>query len=81
MVRIRSFALNEIACLNIFADVIVAMAPVVPQFMHENSVLICSGVLENRYEEVRAAIEAAGLRITGQQAMNDWCCFTAQKGE
>ncbi|MBR6377832.1 MAG: 50S ribosomal protein L11 methyltransferase [Oscillospiraceae bacterium] len=71
----------DVVCMNIFADVIIPMAAVLPRFMTAKTRLICSGVLENRYEEVRAAIEAAGLSITGLQTMNDWCCFTAQKGE
>lgn len=71
----------DVVCMNIFADVIIPMAAVLPRFMTETTRLICSGVLEPRYEEVRQAIEAAGLRITGLQIMNDWCCFTAQKGE
>jgi ribosomal protein L11 methyltransferase len=71
----------DIVCMNIFADVIIPMAAVLPRFMTEKTTVICSGVLENRYEEVRAAIEAAGLRICSLQTMNDWCCFTAQKGE
>jgi ribosomal protein L11 methylase PrmA len=57
------------------------MAAVLPRFMKQNTLVICSGVLETRYDEVRQAIEAAGLRITSLQAMNDWCCFTAVKGE
>ena len=69
----------DVVCMNIFADVIIPMAAVLPRFMTEKTTLICSGVLENRYEEVRAAIEAAGLEITQLQTMNDWCCFTAQK--
>ncbi|MBQ1372243.1 MAG: 50S ribosomal protein L11 methyltransferase [Oscillospiraceae bacterium] len=69
----------DVVCMNIFADVIIPMATVLPRFMTEKTQLICSGVLETRYEEVRQAIEAAGLQITGLQIMNDWCCFTAQK--
>ncbi len=71
----------DIVCMNIFADVIIPMAAVLPRFMTGKTRLICSGVLENRYDEVRSAIEAAGLEITGLQTMNDWCCFTAQKGD
>lgn len=71
----------DIVCMNIFADVIIPMAAVLPRFMTQKTRVICSGVLENRYEEVRAAIEAAGLRISSLQSMNDWCCFTAEKGE
>lgn len=71
----------DVICMNIFADVIIPMAAVLPRFMKQNTLVICSGVLETRYDEVRQAIEAAGLRITSLQAMNDWCCFTAVKGE
>ena len=71
----------DVVCMNIFADVIIPMAAVLPRFMTGKTRVICSGVLENRYEEVRAAIEKAGLRITSLQTLNDWCCFTAVKGE
>ena len=71
----------DVICMNIFADVIIPMAAVLPRFMRADTVVICSGVLENRYAEVRAAIEAAGLRIETLQTMNDWCCFTAVKGD
>ena len=71
----------DVVCMNIFADVIIPMAAVLPRFMTGKTRVICSGVLENRYEEVRTAIEKAGLRITSLQTLNDWCCFTAEKGE
>ena len=71
----------DVVCMNIFADVIIPMAAVLPRFMTERTTLICSGVLENRYEEVKAAIEAAGLTVDAVQTMNDWCCFTARKGK
>ncbi len=69
----------DIVCMNIFADVIIPMAAVLPRFMKEDTVVVCSGVLENRYEEVRDAVEAAGLRVDRLQVMDDWCCFTAVK--
>ena len=69
----------DVVCMNIFADVIIPMAAVLPRFMKPETRVICSGVLENRYEEVQAAIRAAGLRVTDLRTMNDWCCFTAQK--
>ena len=67
----------DVVCLNIFADVIVAMAPVLPRFLTPASRLICSGVLAVRLAEVRTAIEAAGLRLLDLSEENDWCCFTA----
>lgn len=70
----------DVVCLNIFADVIVAMAPVVPQFMDERSVLICSGVLRTRLSEVKQAVETAGLKLLDLTEENDWCCFSAKRG-
>ena len=69
----------DVVCLNIFADVIVAMAPVLPQFMDERSVLICSGVLNTRLPEVQAAMDSARLEILELSEENDWCCFTARR--
>ncbi len=68
----------DVITMNIFADVIIPMTPVLPRFMGPDTVVIFSGVLENRYPAVKAAAEAAGLRVTGLETMNDWCCFTAQ---
>ena len=69
----------DVVCLNIFADVIVAMAPVLPQFMDERSVLICSGVLNTRLPKVQAAMDSARLEILELSEENDWCCFTARR--
>ena len=69
----------DVVCMNIFADVIIPMASVLPRLIHSKTTVICSGVLENRYDEVRQAIEAAGLRVKHLQIMQDWCCFTAGK--
>ena len=50
-----------------------------PRFMDAQSVLICSGVLNTRLAEVRAAIEGAHLTICELTEENDWCCFTARR--
>ena len=71
----------DLICMNIFADVIIPMTAVLPRLIHDKTLVICSGVLENRYPEVLAAVEAAHLRVRQLQTMNDWCCFTAVKGE
>ncbi len=68
----------DIVCLNIFADVIIPMAPVLPKLMGKHSLVICSGVLEPRADEVQQALTAAGLVCTGKQSAEDWCCFTAK---
>ena len=65
--------------INIVADVIVSLAPFVPQFLGEKSTLICSGILDSRLGDVVAALESAGLTITEIHAQEDWRCVCAKR--
>ncbi len=70
----------DVVLVNIVADVIIGLAPVLPHFLTENSTLICSGILDTRLADVLAALEAAGLAVTAVDQQEDWRCVTAQKG-
>ena len=65
--------------MNIVADVIIGLAPVLPKFMNENTLLICSGILDTRLGDVTAALEAAGLTIVGRREKEDWRSVSAKK--
>ena len=65
--------------VNIVADVIIGLAPVLPNFLNKHSMLICSGILDTRLEDVTAALERAGLTVTATRAKEDWRCVTATK--
>ena len=65
--------------VNIVADVIIGLSPVLPDFLTERSTLICSGILDTRLADVTAALEKAGLTVTGVKAKEDWRCVTAKK--
>ena len=67
----------DVVLANIVADVIIPLAPVVPHFMKDTGVFICSGILNTRLGEVLEALEAAGLSVIQQEEQNDWCCLTA----
>lgn len=69
----------DIVCMNIFADVIIPMAPVLPRIMHEGSLVVCSGVLNTRLEDVLEAFRSVGLRVRSCEEQNDWCCIIAEK--
>ena len=69
----------DLVLVNIVADVIIGLSPVLPNFLTEDSVLICSGILDVRLEEVCAALEKAGLTVTAVKAKEDWRCVTAKK--
>ena len=65
--------------VNIVADVIISLAPVLPAFLQEDSTLICSGILDTRLPDVMAAVEKAGLKITVVYEQEDWRCITAKR--
>ena len=65
--------------VNIVADVIIALSPVLPRLMDGNSRLICSGILDSRLEEVQAALRQAGLTVTQLRAEEEWRCLCAKR--
>ena len=69
----------DVVLVNIVADVIIGLAPVLPKFMNENTLLICSGILDTRLGDVTAALEAAGLTIVGRREKEDWRSVSAKK--
>ena len=69
----------DMVLVNIVADVIIGLAPVLPKFMNENTDLICSGILCDRLDEVVAAIQKAGLSVTSVRCGEEWRCITVKK--
>ena len=67
----------DLVLVNIVADVIIGLAPILPNFLTEKSLLICSGILDVRLEEVIAALEKADLTITAVKEKEDWRCVAA----
>ena len=69
----------DLVLVNIVADVIIGLSPVLPGFLTEKSTLICSGILDVRLKDVTDALEAAGLTITEVKAKEDWRCVVARR--
>ena len=69
----------DLVLVNIVADVIIRLAPVLPELLGRESLLICSGILDVRLEDVTAALEAAGLEIVRVQAKEEWRCVCAKR--
>ena len=67
----------DIVLVNIVADVIIGLSPVLPAFLGENSVVIASGILNTRLGDVTAALEQVGLRVLETHAQEDWRCVVA----
>ncbi len=69
----------NVVLVNIVADVIIGLAPVLPRFMGQDTVLICSGILDTRLPDVLQALEAAGLTVTATRTKEDWRCVSAKR--
>lgn len=69
----------DIIVANIVADVIIGMAPMFADKLLPGGHLICSGILNERADEVRAALEQNGFAILLHAQSEDWSAFTAKK--
>ncbi len=69
----------DVVLVNIVADVIIGLAPVLPNFLRENTTLICSGILDTRLGDVTAALEKAGMTVTATKEKEDWRCVSAKR--
>lgn len=68
---------HNIVLANIVADVIIAIAPFIRGFMNENAIFICSGIILERLEEVKQALNENGLKIINIKQDDDWAAITA----
>ncbi|MEI3348031.1 MAG: 50S ribosomal protein L11 methyltransferase, partial [Dysosmobacter sp.] len=62
----------DIVVANIVADVIIALAPLVPAMLRPGGTFLCSGIIDDRAEEVRSALEAAGWTVLETQSADGW---------
>ncbi len=68
-----------VVCANIVADIIIRMTPDVGTFMDENSVILASGIIVERSEDVISCFEANGFRIVERVEENGWCALAVKK--
>ena len=67
----------DLVLVNIVADVIIGLSPILPNFLTEKSQLICSGILDVRLPDVLEALEKNGLTVTRVKEKEDWRCVAA----
>ena len=69
----------DIVVANILADVLEPLTPVIVNQMKPGAVYITSGIIDTKENEVRAAIEAAGLTVLNVDHKGEWVGITARK--
>ena len=65
----------QIVVANIVADVIKGLAPMVRSFLAEGGLFLCSGIIDDRAEEVADALKAAGLEILETRSAEGWFSY------
>ena len=69
----------DVVLVNIVADVIIGLSPILPDFLGGDTLLILSGILDSRLGDVLAALEAAGLTVASIREKEEWRCVTARR--
>ena len=69
----------DVVVANILADVIIPMAPVIPARLKKDGVFITSGIIDFKENEVREAIEKAGMTVLEVTHQGEWISITARK--
>lgn len=71
----------DLICANIVADIIIRMLPDVKKYLRPGGVLITSGIIDERAEEVLKAAEATDLVYVETQEEKNWCAIVFKMGE
>ena len=71
----------DIVCANIVADIIIRMTPNIAPFMNEGAVLLASGIIVERSEDVIATFEKYGFAIAEKVVENGWCALAVKKAD
>ncbi len=69
----------DLICANIVADIIIRMTPDVGELMHKDTVLLASGIILERSQDVVECFEQHGFRIVERLEENGWCGLAVMK--
>ena len=68
----------DIVVANILADVLVPLTPVIVNQLKDGGIYVTSGIIEDKEETVKAAVEAAGLTVLEVHHQGEWVSVTAR---
>ena len=69
----------DLVCANIVADIIIRMTPDVGNYMKDDAVLLASGIIEERCDDVISAFAAHGFTVVECLTDNGWCGLAVKK--
>lgn len=69
----------DIIAANIVADVIIELVPIADLLLKEDGVIVTSGIIEDRKDDVREALLESGFVIEEIKQDKDWLCMICRK--
>lgn len=69
----------KVICANIVADVIIKLFQNVADFMEDDAVLIISGIIDIRKDDVLNAAAAHNFKVIEENYKDNWCAFSLTK--
>ena len=69
----------DLVLVNIVADVIISLAPILPELLDKDSTLLCSGILDTRLTDVIRALEQVGLTVENVVSKEEWRSVRAKR--
>ncbi|MCR5421666.1 MAG: 50S ribosomal protein L11 methyltransferase [Lachnospiraceae bacterium] len=69
----------DIVVANILAEVLVPLTPVIYKHLKSGGIYITSGIIEDKENVVKEAVEAAGFSVISVEHQGEWVSVTAKK--
>ncbi len=70
----------DIICANIVADIIIRMIPDIGAYMNDGAVILASGIIVERADDVINSFVEHGFYIAEKSVDNGWCALAVKKG-
>ena len=68
----------DIVCANIVADVIIGLSSSVKDFMKDDAIFLCSGIIDMRANEVEAALRENGFTVLDHCVKDNWNAYAVK---
>ncbi len=69
----------SVVCANIVADVIISLCDGIDKYMEDDALFICSGIIDLRADEVKAALQKNGFEIIKECVKENWNAYVTRK--
>ncbi len=69
----------DLILVNIIADVIIGLLPNLDPFLREDGVILTSGIIKEREQDVADAMDKAGYCVLQSDHMGEWCAIACAR--